>query len=119
MKTQPNKTKIIFSAFPDIPPELTVDSLVISAETHTVTLICQPPSFTTVSECYFVIEGEKTIHGSSCQETLTVTDLLVKKVQSSLAEIKVKCYYTVRREEVNSPSQHSNTLTIHIQSESN
>lgn len=99
----------------DLPPELTVDPQVISAETRTVTLTCQPPSFAPVSRCYFLIEGGESIHSSSCQKTLTLTELLAKSGQSSHAE--VKCFYTVRRGEAYPPSQHSKTLSIHMQSE--
>lgn len=103
-----------FSAFPDPPPELTVDPAVISAETHTVRLNCQPPPSATVSECHFVIEGGKTIHHFSCQQTLTRSRFLVKSGQSSPAVVKVQCYYTVMKKEVNSPSEHSSTLSIYI-----
>ncbi|XP_075893454.1 uncharacterized protein LOC142895963 [Nelusetta ayraudi] len=96
------------------PPQLTLYPPMISAETHSVTLNCHPPSSAPVAQCYFIIEGGESVQSSSCWETLTGSELLVKSGQSSPAEVKVKCSYTVRKGDVYSPSSHSNMVSIHI-----
>ncbi|XP_075893111.1 uncharacterized protein LOC142895745 isoform X5 [Nelusetta ayraudi] len=98
------------------PPQLTLYPPVISAETHSVTLNCHPPSSAPVPQCYFIIEGGESVQSSSCWETLTGSELLVKSGQSSPAEIKVKCFYAVRKGDVFSPSSHSSTQSMYIQS---
>ncbi|KAM8757073.1 uncharacterized protein AB9X84_010048 [Acanthopagrus schlegelii] len=55
-------------------------------------------------------EGKENIESSSCLRTVTGTELLLMTSQSSPAEVKVRCFYTVS----GSPSPHSNTSTITI-----
>ncbi|XP_062301030.1 mucin-2-like [Scomber scombrus] len=95
-----------------LPPKLTVNPPVIT-ETDSVTLNCQTPPSVSVTQCYFYTEG--TIRVLSCLQTLTGTELLQMAHQRSPAEIKIKCYYTVKRGETNSPSPHSDTTSIMIQ----
>ncbi|XP_053175979.1 uncharacterized protein LOC128359511 [Scomber japonicus] len=96
-------------------PKLTVNPPVIT-ETDSVTLNCQTPSSVSVTQCYFYTLSGGTVRVLSCLQTLTGTELLMMAHQKSPAEIKVKCYYTVKRGETNSPSPHSDTTSIMIQS---
>ncbi|XP_062301041.1 mucin-2-like [Scomber scombrus] len=108
-----NTSSITIQTIP--PPKLTVDPPVIT-ETDSVTLNCQTPPSVSVTQCYFYTLSGGTIRVLSCLQTLTGTELLQMAHQRSPAEIKVKCYYTVKREETNSPSPHSDTTSIMIQS---
>ncbi|XP_030274929.1 uncharacterized protein LOC115582847 [Sparus aurata] len=95
-----------------LPPKLTVNPLVIS-ETDLVTLDCQTPSSVHMLQCFIYTmkrKGTENIGDSSCLRTVTGTELLLKTSQSSPAEVKVKCFYTVS----GSPSPHSDTSTITI-----
>ena len=103
-----------FSA--SVPPKLTVNPPVIT-ETDSVTLNCQSPASVSVSQCYFYTLSGGTISVLSCLQTLTGTELLQMAHQRSPAEVEVKCYYTVKTEDIDSPSPHSDTTSITIQSE--
>ncbi|XP_078020998.1 uncharacterized protein LOC144459866 [Epinephelus lanceolatus] len=99
-----------------LPPTLIVNSPVIT-ETDSVTLNCRAPSSVSVSQCYIYIVGRESPKILSCMKTLTGSELLIKAHQSSPAEVKVKCFYTVKQGQVDSPSPHSDTssITIHRQ----
>ncbi|XP_051272388.1 uncharacterized protein LOC127372547 isoform X2 [Dicentrarchus labrax] len=99
-----------------LPPKLKVNSPVIT-ETDSVTLSCEAPSSVSVSQCYFYTVSGGNVRSSSCMKRLTGTELLLMSHQSSPAEVEVKCYYTVKVEDLDSPSPHSNisTITIHSQ----
>ncbi|XP_060899917.1 uncharacterized protein LOC132978670 isoform X8 [Labrus mixtus] len=99
-----------------LPPKLTVNSAVIT-ETDSVTLNCQTPSSVSVSQCYYQTLSGGTVKILSCQQTLTGSELLKMDHQSSPAEVKVKCFYTVQNGGRNAP--HSDTVSISIQSETN
>nr|XP_029138646.1 uncharacterized protein LOC110004524 isoform X2 [Labrus bergylta] len=95
-----------------LPPKLTVNSAVIK-ETDSVTLNCQTPSY--VSQCYYQTLSGETVKILSCLQTLTGSELLKMDHQSSSAEVKVKCFYTVQSGGRNAPSPHSDTVSISIQ----
>nr|XP_029131740.1 uncharacterized protein LOC109976539 isoform X2 [Labrus bergylta] len=99
-----------------LPPKLTVNSAVIK-ETDSVTLNCQTPS--SVSQCYYQTLSGETVKILSCLQTLTGSELLRMDHQSSSAEVKVKCFYTVQSGGRNVPSPHSDTVSISIQNETN
>ncbi|KAL3978278.1 SPARC-related modular calcium-binding protein [Sarotherodon galilaeus] len=99
-----------------LPPTLTVSTAVIS-ETDSVTLRCQAPASASVYQCYFYTGEQQGNKGVSCLQTLTGTELLLMSHQSSPAEVKVRCFYTVEDGSVNSPSAHSNSSSITIQSQ--
>ncbi len=103
-----------FSA--SLPPKLTVNPSMIT-ETDSVTLNCQTPSSVSVSQCYFHIVRGGTVRGFSCLKTLTGTELLLMAQKSSPAEIKVKCYFTVKLGEFNFLSQESDISSVTIHSE--
>ncbi|XP_036956389.1 uncharacterized protein LOC119020812 isoform X2 [Acanthopagrus latus] len=95
-----------------LPPKLTVNPVVIS-ETDSVTLDCQTPPSVHVLQCLIYMikgEGKENIESSSCLRKVTGTELLLTTSQSSPAEFKVRCFYTVS----GSPSPHSDTSTITI-----
>ena len=96
-----------------LPPKLVVSTSVIT-ETDSVTLDCQCP--TNTSKCYFETVGGQT-KMSSCQKTLSGSELLLMAGQSSPADVKVRCFYTVRSGDVDPPSPHSEISSITIQSE--
>ncbi|XP_051272396.1 uncharacterized protein LOC127372552 isoform X2 [Dicentrarchus labrax] len=98
------------------PPKLKVNSLVIT-ETDSVTLSCEAPSSVSVSQCHFYTVSGGTVRVLPCMKTLTGTELLLMSHQSSPAEVEVKCYYTVKIGDLNSPSPHSDisSITIHSQ----
>lgn len=98
-----------------LPPTLTVSTSVIS-ETDSVTLHCQPPASASVHHCYFYTGEQQSNKGNLCLQTLTGTELLFMSHQRSPAEVKVRCFYTVKYGAVNSPSLHSDTSSITIQS---
>ncbi len=89
----------------------------VITETDSVTLNCQTPSSVSVSQCYFYIVSGGMIRGFSCLKTLRGTELLLKAQKSSSAEVEVKCFYTVKFGELESPSPHSDTSSITIHSE--
>nr|XP_020514582.1 uncharacterized protein LOC110003326 isoform X2 [Labrus bergylta] len=97
-----------------LPPKLTVNSAVIK-ETDSVTLNCQTPSSVSVSQCYYQTLSGETVRIFSCLQTLTGSELLRMDHQSSSAEVKVKCFYTVKSGGRNVPSPHSDTVSISIQ----
>ncbi|KAL7408130.1 hypothetical protein ABVT39_018674 [Epinephelus coioides] len=99
-----------------LPPTLIVNPVVIT-ETDSVTLNCWAPSSVSVSQCHIYIVGQESPTILSCMKTLTGSELLIKAHQSSPAEVKVKCFYTVKQGQVNSPSPHSDasSITIHSQ----
>ncbi|XP_050923058.1 serine-rich adhesin for platelets isoform X3 [Lates calcarifer] len=94
------------------PPKLTVNPPVIT-ETDSVTLNCQTP-FDSVSQCFFHIVKEQTVRVFSCLKTLTGTELLLMTHQSSPAEVKVRCYYSVNLGEFSYTSPHSDISSITI-----
>ncbi|XP_078024601.1 uncharacterized protein LOC117256946 isoform X2 [Epinephelus lanceolatus] len=94
-------------------PTLTVNPAVIT-ETDSVTLNCQTPSSVSVSQCYFYTVGQDSPTILSCMKTLTGSELLNMAHQSSPSEVKVKCFYTVKLGDLNSPSPHSDTSSITI-----
>ncbi|XP_036804096.1 uncharacterized protein LOC118940041 [Oncorhynchus mykiss] len=91
------------------PPRLTVSSTVIR-EKDSVRLSCQTPPSVSVSQCYFYIEGRDP-KPSTCTRSLTGTELLSWAGQSSSAEIKLRCFYTV---ESHYPSMHSGSVSVTI-----
>nr|XP_043879051.1 uncharacterized protein LOC122767679 isoform X8 [Solea senegalensis] len=95
------------------PPKLTVDTSVMT-ETDTVTLFCY--SKLVVSECYFYTVNPVKTKTSSCGETLTLTgsELLWMVNQSAPTVVRVKCFYTVKKGDLNSPSEHSDVSSITI-----
>ncbi|XP_026023632.1 uncharacterized protein LOC113022437 isoform X2 [Astatotilapia calliptera] len=97
-----------------LPPTLTVSTSLIS-ETDSVTLHCQAPASASVHHCYFYTGEQQSNKGNSCLQTLTGTELLFMSHQRSPAEVKVRCFYTVKYGAVNSPSPHSDTSSITIQ----
>ncbi|XP_053291264.1 uncharacterized protein LOC128451433 isoform X4 [Pleuronectes platessa] len=94
-----------------LPPKLVVSTSVIT-ETDRVTMDCQRP--TGVFQCYFYTEGGPT-QRSSCQKTLSGSELLLMAGQSSPAEVKVRCFYTVRSGNGHSSSPQSKISSITIQ----
>ncbi|KAM6989519.1 uncharacterized protein LKV04_009168 isoform 3-T3 [Tautogolabrus adspersus] len=92
-------------------PKLTVNPAVIR-ETDSVTLNCLTPS--SVSQCYYQTLSAGTVRIFSCTQTLTGSELLMMDHQSSPAEVKVKCFYTVQIGDRNVPSPHSDTVSISI-----
>ncbi|XP_020349909.1 uncharacterized protein LOC109899232 [Oncorhynchus kisutch] len=91
------------------PPRLTVKSTVIR-ERDSVQLSCQTPPSVSVSQCYFYTEGRDP-KPSPCTSSLTGTELLSWAGQSSSAEIKLRCFYTV---ETHFPSMHSGSVSVTI-----
>ncbi|XP_045898767.1 uncharacterized protein LOC123966674, partial [Micropterus dolomieu] len=100
-----------------LPPKLTVNPPIIT-ETESVTMNCQTPSSVSESQCFFYTLSGGTVSDSSCLKTLTGTELLKMANQSSPAEVKVLCFYTVKLGELDSPSPHSDTSSITIHSSS-
>ncbi|XP_026204446.1 uncharacterized protein LOC113154443 isoform X15 [Anabas testudineus] len=96
-------------------PKLTVNPPVIT-ETDSVTLNCQTPSSVSVDQCQFnTLKGLRTIGDSSCLQTLTGTELMMMMTDKRLpAEVKVKCFYTVKFEQLFSRSPDSETSSIII-----
>ncbi|KAG7495461.1 hypothetical protein JOB18_050100 [Solea senegalensis] len=95
------------------PPQLIVDTSVMT-ETDTVTLFCYSPP--AASECYFYTVNTVKTKTSSCRETLTLTgsELLWMVNQSPPTVVRVKCFYTVKKGDLNFPSEHSDVSSITI-----
>ncbi|XP_035634327.1 uncharacterized protein LOC118388877 isoform X2 [Oncorhynchus keta] len=91
------------------PPRLTVSSTVIR-ESDSVQLSCQTPPSVSVSQCYFHTKGRDP-KPSPCTRSLTGTELLSWAGQSSSAEIKLRCFYTV---ESHYPSMHIGSVSVTI-----
>lgn len=83
------------------------------AQTDSVTLDCQAPHYQSVFQCYFDIMGESTI-GFTCMKTLTASELLLRSRQIPPVVVQLKCFYTLKYENLNSPSAHSNIISITI-----
>ncbi|CAJ1087261.1 uncharacterized protein LOC110003326 isoform X5 [Xyrichtys novacula] len=94
-------------------PTLTVNPAVIT-ETDSVTLNCQTPS--SVSQCFYLTVSGGTVRTLSCLQTLTGSELLTMAHHKLPAEVEVKCFYTVRIKDLNSPSSYSDAVSIIIQS---
>ncbi|XP_055365181.1 uncharacterized protein LOC129604160 [Betta splendens] len=94
-------------------PELTVTPPVIT-ESDSVTVNCQTPSSVPVSQCHFTVMGHLRLGDSSCLQTVTGADLLDMTGQRSPAEVKLRCYYTVKLGERESASIYSQTSSITI-----
>nr|XP_029132454.1 uncharacterized protein LOC109980902 isoform X2 [Labrus bergylta] len=89
----------------------------VITETDSVTLNCQTPSY--VPQCqYFTLSGG-TVRTFSCLQTLTGSELLKMDHQSSPAEVKVKCFYTVQSGDRNARSPESEYSSVSVQSETN
>lgn len=88
------------------------------AETDSVTLECQAPSYLTVFRCYFVIVDAESTMGFSCMTTVTGRELLRRSQQIPPAVVQVECFYTLKYVDLNSPSPHSNIFSITIQGKS-
>lgn len=88
------------------------------AETDSVTLECQAPSYLTVFRCYFVIVDTKSTTEISCMTSVTGRELLRRSQQAAPAVVRVECFYTLKYEDLNSPSPHSNIFSITIQGRS-
>ncbi|KAM7402144.1 hypothetical protein PAMP_017409 [Pampus punctatissimus] len=102
---------------PLLQPELTVTPPVITKH-ESVTLNCETRSSMFVTECYFMntISGKLVRPvGSSCQLTLTGSELLITNQKLS-AEVKVKCYYTVKTGDIKELSTFSDASSVIIQS---
>nr|XP_029132456.1 uncharacterized protein LOC109980902 isoform X4 [Labrus bergylta] len=97
-------------------PDLMVNPAVIK-ETDSVTLNCQTPS--SVSQCYYQTLSGETVKILSCLQTLTGSELLKMDHQSSPAEVKVKCFYTVQIGDRNTRSPESEYSSVSVQSETN
>ncbi|XP_045547988.1 uncharacterized protein [Salmo salar] len=95
----------------DLPrPSLTVIPAVIK-ERDSVQLNCQTPS--SVSECYFKMEGQVEFTlPSPCQQTLTGTLLVRWTGQSSPAEVKIQCQYSATGSQFRSMFSEPSTVTI-------
>ncbi|XP_036957815.1 uncharacterized protein LOC119021562 isoform X2 [Acanthopagrus latus] len=93
------------------PPTLTATEAMITL-TNSVTLNCEAPSSVSVSRCHFYIGS--IVRVFSCQKTLTATELLQISNQRSPADVKVRCFYTVKYEDSDSPSPHSDTTSISV-----
>ncbi|XP_042070735.1 uncharacterized protein LOC106632403 isoform X2 [Haplochromis burtoni] len=74
------------------PPNLTVNPQMIT-ETDSVTVNCQTPSSVSVSQCYFIISGDKTAKTSSCLWTFTGSEFLSWTRQRSPVTLEMTCYY--------------------------
>ncbi|XP_061583131.1 uncharacterized protein LOC133448536 isoform X2 [Cololabis saira] len=94
-------------------PKLMVDRPVIT-ETDLVTLKCQTPASVSVTECYFKTPYKSIYSGSSCNRTLTGTELLSIEQRQSPAVITVRCYYSGTNEGITSKSADSDASTIKI-----
>ncbi|CAI5687762.1 unnamed protein product [Oreochromis niloticus] len=99
-----------------LPPTLTVSTALIS-ETDSVTFHCQAPTSVSVHQCFFYTVEKNTSKAFSCLQNFTATELLLMSHQSSPAEAKVRCFYTVKYGELNSTSAHSEPSSITIQSQ--
>ncbi|XP_029990911.1 uncharacterized protein LOC115419975 isoform X1 [Sphaeramia orbicularis] len=108
----PHSDSFSITIQPLFPPTLIIDPPVI-AETDSVTLNCQTPSFVAVSRCYFYTLSGRILRDSSCVQTLTGTDLMVN--QRPPAEVKLKCSYIVNQGETDSPSPHSAFTSVTVQ----
>ncbi|XP_047204738.1 uncharacterized protein LOC124857503 [Girardinichthys multiradiatus] len=94
-------------------PNLMVDRLMIT-ETDSVTLNCSTSPDISVSRCDFYIANKKMSADSSCVETVTGTKLLSMAKIRSPAEVKVKCFYSVKDGAVDITSSDSISTTITI-----
>lgn len=103
------------SALP--PAKLTVNERLIT-DTDSVTLYCQTPSYLKVLGCYFVFVDTKNTVKSSCMTTMTGSELLLRSRQIPPAVVQVNCFYTFKDGDVNSPSMHSDILSITVQRKS-
>ncbi|CAB1354119.1 unnamed protein product, partial [Coregonus sp. 'balchen'] len=100
----------IYSPYSDtVSVTLLVSSTVIR-ERDSVQLSCEAPPYVSVSQCYFYTEGRHP-KPSPCTRSLTGTELLSWAGQSSSAEVKLRCFYTV---ETRYPSTHTDPAPITI-----
>ncbi|CAM4731662.1 unnamed protein product [Leuciscus chuanchicus] len=97
--------------------KLTASASVIK-ETDTVQLSCENTEDLKMEMCYFNINGRESysVQSSSCQLSLTGSQISIwSEGQSS--SVRITCfYYTVKKSQVLVPSPHSNPVTITIQS---
>ncbi|KAM9758816.1 uncharacterized protein ACNS7B_005709 isoform 2-T2 [Menidia menidia] len=78
-----------------LPPTVMVDRPVIT-ETDSVTLNCVTPSPVSVTQCDFYIENKEKSDSYSCMQTITGAELLKVTNRMAPAEVKVRCFYTVK-----------------------
>ncbi|KAK7127520.1 hypothetical protein R3I93_020185 [Phoxinus phoxinus] len=88
-------------------------------ETDTVQLSCENTEDLKMEMCFFNIKGRESYskQSTSCQLSLTGSQISIwSEGQSS--SVRISCFYTVEKSQVQKPSPHSDPVTITIQSES-
>ncbi|XP_056104473.1 uncharacterized protein LOC130083470 [Rhinichthys klamathensis goyatoka] len=97
---------------------LTTSASVIK-ETDTVQLSCENTEDLKMEMCVFNINGRESFSelSSSCQLSLTGSQISIwSEGQSS--SVRITCFYIVKKSQVQTPSPHSDPVTVTIQSES-
>ncbi|XP_056104474.1 uncharacterized protein LOC130083471 [Rhinichthys klamathensis goyatoka] len=105
--------------FRDLPQARLTASASVIMETDTVQLSCENTKDLKMEMCYFNINERETNSklSSSCQLSLTGSQISIwSEGQSS--SVRITCFYTEKKSQVQTPSPHSDPVTITIQSES-
>ncbi|XP_050979273.1 uncharacterized protein LOC127173423 isoform X1 [Labeo rohita] len=88
----------------------------VISETDTVELSCENTKDLKMEMCYFNINGRETNTklSSSCQLSLTGSQISIWSGDQS-SSVTITCFYTVMKGQVNKPSDHSDPVTITLQ----
>ncbi|XP_051768199.1 uncharacterized protein si:ch211-11c3.9 isoform X2 [Ctenopharyngodon idella] len=100
----------------DLPQAKLTASASVIKETDTVQLSCESTEDLKMEMCYFNINGRESNskQNSSCQLFLTGSEISIwSEGQSS--SVRITCFYTVKKSQVQKPSPHSDPVTVTVQ----
>ncbi|XP_026077901.1 mucin-5AC-like isoform X3 [Carassius auratus] len=100
----------------DLPQAKLRASASVILERDTVELSCENTEDLKMEKCYFYINGRESNSkvSSSCQISLTGSQISVWSGGQS-SSVRINCFYTVMKGQVQKPSAHSDPVTVTVQ----
>ncbi|XP_051768211.1 uncharacterized protein LOC127522382 [Ctenopharyngodon idella] len=100
----------------DLPQAILTTSASVIMETDTVQLSCESTEDLKIEMCFFNINGRdsNSKQSSSCQLFLTGSQISIRSGGQS-SSVRITCFYTVKKSQVQKPSPHSDPVTVTVQ----
>ncbi len=117
MRISTNILTILFFFLLGLPQaKLSVSASVI-LESDTVELSCENTEDLKMEKCVFIINGRESNskQSSSCQLSVTGSQISIWSGGQS-SSVRITCFYTVMKRQVQKPSAHSDPVTVTVQS---